>query len=261
MNIDPFLLRVCLAGVGVAVAAAPLGCFVLWRRMAYFSDATAHAALLGVALSLAVNTHVILGVLLCALAMAFMVVRLGGKGLATDSLLGVSAHAALALGLVAVSLLPAVRVDLMGFLIGDILAVGAQDIALIWVGAFAVFALIAWRWQPLLTSTLNPELARSAGIVPEREAMVMTVTLAIVVAVALKVVGTLLIAALLLIPAAAARPLARTPEAMAIWAAVIGTASALGGIVASFIWDTPTGPSIVCAATVFFFISRLLPRN
>lgn len=261
MTIDPFLLRVSLAGVGVAVAAAPLGCFVLWRRMAYFSDATAHAALLGVALSLALDMHVTLGVLLCALGMAFMVVRLGGKGLATDSLLGVSAHAALALGLVAVSLLPAVRVDLMGLLIGDILAVGAQDIAVIWMGAAAVFTLISWRWQPLLSATLNPELARSSGIIPEREAMVLTVTLAIVVAVALQVVGTLLIAALLLIPAAAARPLARTPEAMAVWAAVIGAASALFGIAASFTWNTPTGPSIVCAATVFFCVSRVLPRR
>ncbi|MEL7099638.1 MAG: metal ABC transporter permease [Pseudomonadota bacterium] len=258
MTIDPFLLRVALAGVGVAVAAGPLGCFVLWRRMAYFGDATAHAALLGVAISIALNTPIMLPVLFCALGMAWLVVRLGGAGLATDGALGVTAHAALAIGLVAVSLLPATRVDLMGFLIGDILAVGTWDLIVIWCGAILVLAMITWRWQPLLMSTLNPELAQASGIKPEKETLVLMVTLAIVVAVALQVVGTLLVAALLLIPAAAARPLAHTPEGMAMWAALIGAASAFAGIAASFIWDTPTGPSIVAAATAFFLVSRLL---
>ena len=255
--LDDFLVRAALAGLGVAVAAAPLGCFVVWRRMAYFGEATAHAAILGVALALAFSLPVLPMVLAAALAMAFSVSALTGKGHAADTVLGVLAHSALAAGLVAVALLSDVRIDLMAFLFGDILAVNKADLAAIWGGAALVLGLMIWRWSELLMATLNPDLARASGISPRREELVLTLALAVVVAVAIKVVGILLIAAMLVIPPAAARPLARTPEAMAIGAGVIGTLSALGGLWAAFLLDTPAGPSIVCVAAVFFVLSML----
>lgn len=254
---DDFLVRAALAGLGVAVAAAPLGCFVVWRGMAYFGEATAHAAILGVALALAFSLPVLPMVLAAALAMAFSVSALTGKGHAADTVLGVLAHTALAAGLVAVALLSDVRIDLMAFLFGDILAVNTTDLAAIWGGAALVLGLMLWRWSGLLMATLNPDLARASGISPRREELVLTLALAVVVAVAIKVVGILLIAAMLVIPPAAARPLARTPEAMAIGAGVIGTLSALGGLWAAFLLDTPAGPSIVCVAALFFVFSML----
>jgi zinc transport system permease protein len=255
--IDDFLVRAGLAGVGTALAAGPLGCFVVWRRMAYFGDATAHAAILGVALSLALSLPVFLGTLVVALAMAVFVTIAAGRGHAMDTLLGVIAHSALAVGLVAVSLIGGVRIDLMSYLFGDILAVSATDLAIIWGGAALVLGLIAWRWSALLTATLNPDLARAAGIDARREQMVLTIALALVVAVAIKVVGVLLIAALLLVPAAAARPFARTPEAMAVLATGLGAVSALGGLWASYLWDTPAGPTIVCVAAAAFVASLM----
>ncbi|RVT84436.1 hypothetical protein DXV76_12180 [Rhodobacteraceae bacterium CCMM004] len=249
---EPFLLRAGLAGLGVALAAGPLGCFVVWRRMAYFSDATAHAALLGVALALAWQAPVLLGVLVVALGMALTIWRLSEGGLALDTLLGVLAHGALAAGLVAVSFLPQVTLDLSAFLFGDILSVGWTDVAAIWAGATAILALLAWRWHALLTATLEPDLARAAGLDPGRERLVLVVTLALTVAVALKVVGALLIGALLIVPPAAARPLARTPEEMAAGAAAVGATSVAAGLWASLTWDTPTGPSIACAAMAIF---------
>lgn len=263
--LDDFLIRATLAGLGVALAAAPLGCFVVWRRMAYFGEATAHAAILGVALALALNLPILPAVLAAALVMASAVSALTGRGYAMDTALGVMAHTALAAGLVAVALLGDVRLDLMSFLFGDILAVSKGDLAVIWGGAALVLALTLWRWSALLTATLNPDLARASGIDPRREEFGLTLALAVVVAVAIKVVGALLIAALLVIPAAAARPLARTPEAMAIGAALIGGASALGGLWAAFLLDTPTGPSIVCTAAVLFALTTgygaLRPRR
>lgn len=256
--LDDFLVRSALAGVGVALAAAPLGCFVLWRRMAYFGDATAHASLLGVAISLAFGISIFAGAMAVALAVALAVSALSGRGWAMDSLLGVFAHSALAVGLVATSLLPGVRVDLMSFLFGDILAVSRGDLAVIWGGAAAVILLIGWRWSALLTSTVGPDLASAAGIRPEREQMVLMLALAITVAVAIKVVGALLISAMLLIPPAAARPFVRTPEGMAVVAGLIGATSALGGLRASYVWDTPTGPTIVVVAAVFFVISGIV---
>ena len=252
MMLDDFLVRAALAGVGVAVAAAPLGCFVVWRRMAYFGDATAHASLLGVALALAFGISVFAGALAVALGMAAAVSGLSGRGWALDTLLGVIAHSALAIGLVAASLLPGVRIDLMAYLFGDILAVSRSDLAVIWGGAAAVLALVFWRWSGLLTATVAPDLATAGGIRPEREGLVLTLALAITVAVAIKVVGVLLIAAMLIVPPAAARPFARTPETMAALAALIGVAAALGGLRASFAWDTPTGPTIVAVAAALF---------
>ena len=263
--LDDFLVRAGLAGVGTAFAAAPLGCFVVWRRMAFFGDATAHAALLGVALSLALQGPVMLGVLAAALLMAVTVQTLTGSGLAQDTSLGVLSHSALAAGLVAVSFISGVRVDLMSYLFGDILAVTVGDLALIWGGAVVVVGLMVWRWQRMLTATLNPDLAQASGISARTEGLVLTLALAVTVAVAIKAVGALLIGALLVIPPAAARPLARTPETMAILTAVIGCMAAIGGLAGSLSFDTPTGPSIVCAAAAIFVLSvvgaRLWPTG
>ena len=256
--LDDFLTRAALGGVGAALAAAPLGCFVVWRRMAYFGDATAHAGVLGVALALALSIPVFAGALVTALAMALAVTALAARGHALDTALGVMAHSALAIGLVAVSFIEGVRIDLDAFLFGDILSVTRADLAVIWGGAAAVAALCAWRWSALLTATLNKELAYAAGIDPRREELVLSLALALVVAVAIKVVGVLLIAALLIIPAATARPFSRTPEAMVALSAGLGMAAALAGLGMSFLYDTPTGPTIVVALAAGFSVSAIV---
>jgi zinc transport system permease protein len=259
--LDDFLTRASLAGLGLSLATGPLGSFVVWRRMAYFGDATAHAAILGVALALATDLPVGFGIMVVALAMAVTVATLAAKGWAMDTTLGVLAHSALAFGLVAVSFVPGVRTDLTAWLFGDILAVSSADLAFVWGGALVVLALLAWRWQALLTATLNADLAHASGLNPDRERLVLTVALAIVVAVAIKVVGALLIAAMLIVPAAAARGLSRTPEAMAGLAIVIGAVSALGGLQLSLWQDTPAGPSIIVVAAVIFAAIATLGRR
>ena len=258
--LDDFLIRAALAGVGVALAAGPLGCFVVWRRMAYFGDATAHAAILGVALALATDLPIGAGTLIVALAMAVTVSTLAARGWAMDTTLGVLAHSALALGLVAVSLIPAVRVDLSAYLFGDILAVTRRDLGFIWGGAGLVLVLLIWRWSALLTTTLSEDLAFASGLSPSRERLILTLALALTVAVALKVVGALLIAALLIIPAAAARSLARSPETMAALATAIGAGATIGGLALSLNLDTPAGPSIVAVAAAIFAILALAGR-
>ncbi|AXI47092.1 hypothetical protein C1J03_14350 [Sulfitobacter sp. SK012] len=256
--LDDFLVSAALAGLGVALAAAPLGCFVVWRRMAYFGDATSHAAILGLALALATDLPIFAGVLAVALAMALLIAALSERTVSADTLLGVLAHAALALGLVAVSLLDGVRVDLDAYLFGDILAVTRADLVVIWSGAALVAGLMIWRWQALLTATLSPDLASASGGNPRREVLLLTLALAVTVAVAIKVVGALLIAAMLITPAATARPFARTPEMMAACAVIIGAVAALGGLGGSYIFDTLTGPSIASFAAGLFALSIAL---
>lgn len=258
--LDDFLIRAALAGVGLSLATGPLGSFVVWRRMAYFGDATAHAAILGVALALAFDLPVTFGTLVVALAMAVTVATLAARGWAMDTTLGVLAHSALAFGLVAVSFVPGARTDLSAWLFGDILAVSRADLAFVWGGAAVVLALLAWRWQALLTTTLNEDLAHASGLDPARERLILTVALAVVVAVAIKVVGALLIAALLIIPAAAARGLSRTPERMAVLATLLGAGAALAGLQLSLWQDTPAGPSIIAAAAILFALSAMFGR-
>jgi len=255
--LESFLTRAALAGIGTAIAAAPLGCFIVWRRMAFFGDATAHAALLGVALALALDAPIFLGVLALALAMGFAVARMTATGLSGDTALGVLSHGSLAAGLVAVSFLTGVAVDLESYLFGDVLAVSRQDLALIWGGAALVLGLLWWRWSALLTATVAEDLAIASGISPQREQTILTIALALTIAMAIKTVGVLLIAALLIIPAAAARSLTRTPEAMAVVATLIGASSGLAGLGASLWLDTPAGPSIVCATAVAFALARV----
>ena len=255
--LDDFLWRAALAGTAVALAAGPLGCFVVWRRMAYFGDATAHAAILGVALSLGFSISVFIGVLITSLATAFMILSFSGRVFTVDTLLGVAAHGGLALGLVAVTFIPGVRVDLAAYLFGDILAVGHTDLLIISAGSAAILVALWLRWERLLLLTLNVDLAAARGIDTRRENMILTVMLAVLVAVAIKIVGALLITAMLIIPAAAARPISRTPEWMAVIAVTVGVLAVVAGLSGSFYWDMPTGPSIVTAATALFAVASL----
>ncbi|MEM6439534.1 MAG: metal ABC transporter permease [Pseudomonadota bacterium] len=250
--LDDFLTRAALASLGVSLSAAPLGCFLVWRRMAFFGDAAAHASILGVALALATDLPILAGVALAALAMGLAVSGLTARGHTGDASLGVLAHGALAFGLVAASFIPGIRLDLSAYLFGDVLAVSLTDLAAIWAGALAACALVAWRWQALLTATLSPDLAHAEGVAPQREQLILTLALALVIAVALKVVGALLIAALMVVPAAAARAFARTPEAMVVLAGLIAGASSLGGLWAAWELDAPAGPSIVAVAATLF---------
>ena len=254
--LDDFFLRAVLAGVGIAVVAAPLGCFIIWRRLAYFGDTMAHSALLGVAFALLLDVHVMIGVFAVSLAGAMALIKLQRRDtLPADSLLGILSHSTLALGLVLIALVPALRIDLMGDLFGDILGGGTTDIAVIYVGGAAVLLGLAKIWHPLLAASVAPELAAAEGLEPEKARAVFMILVAAVIAIALKIIGVLLITSLLIIPAAAARRFSAGPERMAVVAGVAGVAAVLGGLSASLQLDTPSGPSIVVAALLLFLAS------
>ncbi|MDZ5646724.1 zinc ABC transporter permease subunit ZnuB [Nitrospirillum sp. BR 11828] len=259
---DDFLLRALAGGVGVALVAGPLGCFVVWRRMAYFGDTLSHAALLGIALGFVAGINLMLAVALVGLVLAGVLVLMQRqRKLATDTLLGLLSHTTLSLGLIAVALLQTVRVDLMSYLFGDILAVSGGDLAWIWGGGVVVLVLLAWLWRPLLAMTVSEDLARVEGVPVLATQLGFMMLMAATIALAMKVVGVLLITALLIIPAACARRFARTPEVMAALAALIGALSVCGGLGASFRADLPAGPAVVVAAAALFLLTQLFPRR
>jgi zinc transport system permease protein len=258
-----FVLRAALAGIGVAMVAGPLGAFVVWRRMAYFGDTLSHSALLGVAIGILLGIDLNLAViLLCAgLALLFVALQQQQRRLPSDTLLGILSHSALSLGLVALAFIETVRVDLLGYLFGDILAVSPADLAWIYGGGLVVLGAMIALWRPLLAITVHEELAQVDGINVKATRLAFMLLVALVIAAAMKVVGILLITSLLILPAATARRVARTPEAMAMLAALAGTVAVLAGIAASLTWDVPTGPAIVLAAGGLFAISSALPRR
>ena len=256
------LLYALLAGYGVAVLAAPLGCFVVWRRMAYFGDTLSHSALLGVSFGLLMDINLNLAVISCSLLLAFLLVTFQEKQkIASDTLLGILAHSSLSLGLVAVSFADNVRVDMMAYLFGDLLAVGLTDLYWIYGGGAMVMGVLLWLWKPLLSMAIHGELAQVEGVPVKKIRMIITMLMALVIAVAMKIVGVLLITAMMIIPAATAQRMTKTPEQMAIVAAIFGLMSVSGGLAASWQLDTPAGPSVVVASFVLFLLSQIIPRK
>ncbi len=257
---DDFVVRALAAGFGLALLAGPLGCFIVWRRMAYFGATLAHAALLGIALGFLFDVNPMFGIIFVCAGVSFTIVGFQRqKDLSDDTLLGILAHGSLAAGLIVISFMDQLRVDLLGYLFGDILAVTANDVGWIYgCGAISLFVL-GCIWRQLLSMTVHEDLARVEGVPIIRIRLIFMLLIAVVIAVAMKIVGILLIVSVLLIPAAAARRLSVSPERMAVFAAVIGCVAVAGGMASSMTWDTPTGPSIVAVAALIFFAVMLIP--
>ncbi len=257
-----FLLNALLAGLALALVAGPLGSFVVWRRMAYFGDTLAHAALLGVALGLLLEVSPTLAVTVGCVLLAVLLVTLQQRQpLASDTLLGILAPTTLSLGLVVLSFMRDVRIDLMAYLFGDLLAVSPGDLAWILGGSALVLLTLTALWRPLLAVTVHEELAKVEGLPIASLRLALMLLIAVVIAVAMKIVGVLLITSLLIIPAAAAQRHARTPEQMACGASLLGLLAVCAGLALSWFQDTPAGPSIVVSAAALFLLSFALPRR
>lgn len=254
---DDFLLRALLAGLLIALIAGPLGVFILWRRMAYFGDTLSHSAILGVALGLLLSINIKLGILFSTLLVAgLLIYSQRQKKLASDTVLGIISHSALSLGLVLISFVEGVRVDIESWLFGDILTVTWDDLTYIALGVGIVIMVLFAIWKPLLSLTVHEELALVEGVNVSLISAIYTLLIAILVAIAMKIVGALLITSLLIIPAAASRQFSRTPERMALLSIAFGMIAVILGLGISFYADTKTGPSIVVSATVLFLLSQ-----
>lgn len=260
------MVRALLAGVGVALAAGPLGVFIVWRRMAYFGEALAHSALLGVALGVLLDRVGIAvpitmpAVFVCLMMAGIVALLPSHANVASDTALGIFSHTALALGLVIMTMVGGVRFDLMSALFGDVLASSWHDVAwMLAVGGGVLLSMIG-LWKPLLNATVHEGLARVEGVPVARVRLLFMLLVALCVAAAFKVVGALLITALMVIPAAAARPLAKTPRHMAVLASGFGMFSVVVGLFASLLWDLPSGPAMVLMTALLFVATSLATR-
>ena len=262
--LDDFLIRALIAGIGIALVAGPLGCFVVWRRLSFFGDTLAHSALLVVLLSISFNINISITIFVVSSLVALLLLRLEKTTyLAGDSLLGLISHSSLAIGLLILGFISFIRFDIMGILFGDILSVNTNDLLVIWIGGALILFVLWFIWKPLFASTVNYDLAEAEGMKPERVNTIFTILLAALIAISIKMVGILLITGLLIIPTAMARNLSNNPRQMVILSIVGGLLSVFIGLYASFEINTSSGPSIVSVALILFILSltRIEKKN
>ncbi len=248
------LLLITIAGVGIAILASIMGCFVVWNNMAYFSDSLAHSTLFGVALGLLLHIDMASVVIAVSIVFALLLFALGQqKALAFDTILGVLAYTFLALGVISLSLF-GTMVDLHSYLFGDILAISLEDIYRIYALLIVVVVGMKIFWQQLVLMVINPSIAKVEGVPVMGLQLGFAILLAILVAMSVELVGALLIGALLIIPTSSARLLSRSPLQMMGIGIGLSIVAMILGVYASFVWDTPTGPMIVAMNAVLFFV-------
>jgi zinc transport system permease protein len=258
---EAFFWRALIGSSVVAIVAGILGSFIVWRRLAYFGDTLAHSGLLGVTLALLFSLPIYLSLGFVGATVGLILLKLESKfQFSNDTLLGILSHSALAIGLVILSLIKNPNINVLGLLYGDILTISWQDVGIISAGAIVVLALMKAIWTPLLRITIHKALAQVEGVKINYIETIFVLTLALSIALAIKIVGVLLVTALLIIPSATARSLSRSPIQMSVLSAIIGMVAVLIGLVFSFCFDIPTGPCIVMSATFLFLCSLFIRR-
>tara|TARA_E500000178_G_scaffold339267_1_gene380495 strand:+ start:975 stop:1766 length:792 start_codon:yes stop_codon:yes gene_type:complete len=261
MILDDFFIRALIAGIGVAIVSGPLGCFVIWRRLAYFGDTLSHSALLGVALAFAFDSNITITVFLLSGSIAAILLYLQDRTkLPGDALLGLLAHTSLAIGLVFISFMSTIRFDLMGLLFGDILSVSKVDLYIIWSGGGFILLILYFIWQRVFAATVSYDIAKSEGMNPDIANLIFTLLLAGVIAISIKMIGVLLMTGLLIIPAAMARNISNNPTQMLLFSILGGILSVLSGLFISLEYNSPSGPTILVAAFILFILSLSLVK-
>ncbi len=246
----------------LALITGPLGSLIVWRRMAYFGEAMAHATMLGIGISLLLELSPALGVTLLCLLLALLLARLQPqKFLASDSLLGIVSHGSLALGLLLVSLSSQPQMNLEAFLLGDLLSLTHRDLVKITLLTAGVLTALALSWSSLVAITVQEELAQIEGVRVGQVNTLFLCLVALTIALGIQLLGVILITAMLIMPAATARRMSRSPEQMAVLAIVLGCSGVVLGLALSLFADTPTGPSIISANLLLFGLSWLLPKR
>jgi zinc transport system permease protein len=259
----PDFIWLALAGaLLITLMSAPVGAFMLWRRMAFVGDALAHTTLLGLGIGLWLQIPIQLSLLLVSVIVAVSITRIHQRNnLSTDTFIAIAAHSSLALGMLVVTLLPEARIDLMGYLFGDLLNLTMQDIWGLLIASLLTLSILYRYWQGLILTCLNAELARLAGHDTQKLNLILALLIALIIALSTKLVGALLITALLITPAAIARRWSQTPIGMIQGAIVISWLAIAIGISLSWHFDLPVSPAIVAVLFAGFIASRALTNQ
>lgn len=249
-----------IAGSLLALLSAPLGCLVLWRRMAFFADALAHGTLFGVALAALFHLPFAIGITVVSILVVLGLIWLEDDRLPNDAVLAVVSVTMLCLGLLTLTHLTQMQSNVLGYLFGNLLEVSWADLPVlsVCVGIGLAVLIIIWRSQIILAT--HTDLAQVAGINATRQRLFFMGVLAGFCALALQAVGSLLISGLLILPALTARLFAHSPKQMVIISVILAQLAVTGGVWGSILLDIQTGLAIVLGLAVAFFAAFMVSR-
>lgn len=257
-----FMQRAFLSGVLIAVACAVLGIFLILRKDAMIGHGLSHVAFAGIALGLFLKILPLASALVVAVAAAIAVMKLKDRaGLHGDTAIGIFSSLGMALGILLASLARSFNVELMSYLFGDILAIEPLEVWLTVGLAAAVLLTVRLNYGKLLYMTFDRESARAAGIRVDRLDTLLMVLTAVTVVLGMKVAGILLVAALMVIPAAAGLQLATSFRAAVIASAAVAVAAVTAGLGLSIVVNIPASAAIVVLCFLAFAASFLLKKG
>ena len=246
------LLPAWTMGTLLVFLTAPLGCLMLWRRMSFFADTMAHGTLLGVAIAGALSLPLWLGVTFLAFLLVGVLWVLHDPRLPNDALLALCSATLLCSGLMFIQHIPSLRPELLSYLFGDLLQISWSDLPMFAIVIIAALAVLYKNWQAQIQIAIDPDMAVSEGVNAKWQRLVFMLLLALFTVLALRAVGSLLMGALLVIPALTARLLANSPKQMVIWAFVIAQIGITVGLWSCAGLDTSTGLTIVLTMAILF---------
>lgn len=246
-----------LAGAVIGVGAAMVGVFVVLRRLALTGDALSHVALPGIGLAVALGINPFFGAFVFLLAAVIGIVLIERRtNLSVDAIVGVLFSASLAIGALAS---PSAE-SLMESLFGDVSSMNVVDFSLGLIFGLGTIVIILFRFKDFTRMTLSVELAKSEGVAVERAEFLLFLLLATMVAVGIKIVGILLLGALIIIPAASAKNLAAGMRSMTVLATLFGLITVVAGLIIARILGTSPGPIVVLSNTAVFAVSLVWRR-
>jgi zinc transport system permease protein len=257
-----FLQRALAAGMFLGLACALLGVFLVLKKDAMLGHGLSHVTFAGVALALAVGALPLAVALAAAVFAAVVLSWLKNRaGLYGDTAIGIFSSVSLAAGVLLVSLSRKFNISLLGYLFGEILAVQALDVWLSAGLAVAAAAAVLAGGRRLMYVTFDAESARAAGVPTRRLDLILSILAAVTVVLGTKIVGLLLVSALLVIPAAAGLQVATSFRRALGYAAVTAVLSVTGGIAAAFALDLPASATVVLLSFLLFCLSLALRRG
>lgn len=259
--LDDFMVRSLIAGLLMVSIAAPMGCLMVWQRLAFLSDTLGHASVLGVAIGIGLQLHPMFGVLAVVLLIVISLSHVTSFNNAlSETTLAIISHSGLAAGLILFAAMSSQSINLESILFGDLLATTWCDLLMILVTALILIFLLIRHWRAFVAVSVSHEIAQAEGIAVKKTQRLMYLMIALLVAVMMKVMGVLLIAAALVIPTSSARLVSQSPEQMVLFSALFGIGSLAGGMVSSFHFDWQTGPAIVLSASLLLVCTLLIRR-
>ncbi|MDG7055956.1 MAG: metal ABC transporter permease [Wolbachia endosymbiont of Meromenopon meropis] len=262
--LQDFFINSLIAIIVIGFVTGALGSFMIWQRLSYLSDSLSHSSLLGIVLALIFNTTPLISITLIAIGFAVLLSLNFERLYSVDTILNIITNVVLSSSLILMSFLPSKSSRIMGSLFGDILTLKQSDVILIFLMSVVVILILAFRWRYWLIISINQDLATVEKVNVNLVRLEFLIIFAIFIAVSAQLIGILLIAAFLLIPAASARLISKTPIQMIVIATIFSVVSGISGLVLSASFDLLTGPAIILIAATYliiaYFMKLLLSR-